>query len=382
MIRDMIDRERLATLFKSLVEIDSVSGNERAIANEIRKIADSLGATCHVDDSEKRTGSDTGNLVLKFKGNRPLAPLLLSAHMDTVAPGCGVKPIFKDGVFTSDGTTILGADDKSAIAIILEVMRVLVEKDLPCCPLECVLTTCEEIGLQGAKNLDFSLITAKQGYVLDTSDIGVIVNQAPAANRLEFKVFGKDAHAGVAPEQGINAIVLASKAIAALQLGRIDHETTCNIGVINGGVATNIVPKLVTIQGEVRSHDKQKLDRTTEVMVSAFRSAVDDWEGHEESSGSPRLEYKIEKDFPLTRIPEDHPVILVAQKAALNLGRTLKTRSTGGGADANIFFEQGIVTGVIGTGMRNMHSVRESISLDDMTRTAELLIEIIRLHST
>ena len=378
----MIDRERLATLFKSLVEIDSVSGNERAIANKIRKIADSLGAICHTDDSEKRTGSDTGNLILKFKGNRPREPLLLSAHMDTVEPGCSVKPVFKDGVFMSDGTTILGADDKSAIAIILEVIRVLVEKDLPHCPLEFVLTTCEEIGLQGAKNLDFSLITAKKGYVLDTSDIGVIVNQAPAANRLELKVFGKDAHAGVAPEQGINAIVLASKAIAGLKLGRIDYETTCNIGVINGGVAINIVPKMVSIQGEVRSHDNNKLDRITENIINAFQSVIDDWEGNEESSESPRLEYKIEKDFPLTRIPEDHPVILTAQKAASNLGRSVKTKSTGGGADANIFFERGIVAGVIGTGMQNMHSVRESIKLDDMVQTAELLIELIRLHST
>ncbi|HIJ57939.1 MAG TPA: M20/M25/M40 family metallo-hydrolase [Deltaproteobacteria bacterium] len=378
----MIDRERLATLFKSLVEIDSVSGNERAIANKVRKIADSLGAVCHVDDSEKRTGSDTGNLILKFKGNRPLEPLLLSAHMDTVEPGCSVKPVFKDGVFTSDGTTILGADDKSAIAIILEVIRVLVEKELPCCPLEFVLTTCEEIGLQGAKNLDFSLITAKKGYVLDTSDIGIIVNQAPAANRIELKVFGKDAHAGVAPEQGINAIVLASKAIAGLKLGRIDHETTCNIGVINGGVAINIVPKMVSIQGEVRSHDNDKLDRITENIVSAFQRVVDGWQGNGEPSELPRLEYKIEKDFPLTRIPKDHPVILIAQQAASNLGRSIKTKSTGGGADANIFFEQGIVAGVIGTGMQNMHSVRESIKLDDMVQTAELLMEIVRLHST
>ncbi len=377
----MIDRERLANLFKSLVEIDSVSRNERAIANEIRKVAESLGAICHVDDSEKRTGSDTGNLILKFKGNRPMEPLLLSAHMDTVEPGCGVKPVFKDGIFTSDGTTILGADDKSAIAIILEVIRILVENEQPHCPLEFVLTTCEEIGLLGAKNLDFSLITAKKGYVLDTSDIGVIVNRAPAANRLELNVFGKDAHAGVAPEQGISAIVLASRAIAGLKLGRIDHETTCNIGVINGGVAINIVPKMVSIQGEVRSHDNHKLNRITENIVNVFQSVIDGWQGDEESSESPSLEYKIEKDFPFTNIPEDHPVISIAQKAASNLGRSVKSKSTGGGADANIFFEQGIVAGVIGTGMKDMHSVRESIRLDDMVQTAELLIEIIRLHS-
>ncbi len=379
---EMINTERLANLFTRIVEIDSVSGHEHAVSVEIRKIAQALGAVYKIDDSDRNTGSNTGNLILKFKGNsRPGTPLLLSAHMDTVEPGCGIKPRLQNGVFTSDGTTILGADDKSAIAIILEVITVLIENQLPHCPLEFVLTTCEEIGLKGAKHFDFSLLSATKGYVLDTSDIGIIVTRAPAANRLEFKIIGKDAHAGVAPEEGVNAIYYASKAIAGLELGRIDHETTCNIGVIIGGIATNIIPNMVIVRGEVRSHNNDKLKMVTERIVKSFQNSVQSRAGDGKNPDLPRLEYTIENDFPLTNIPEDHPVITIAQQAAKNLGRSLKFKSTGGGSDANIFFENGIMAGVIGTGMTDMHTVRESIKLEDMVQTANLLLEIIRLNS-
>lgn len=377
----MINKERLTDLFMRMVSIDSVSGQEQALSLEIQKIARALGAVCQTDQSDKATGSNTGNLVLKFKGDRPASPLLLSAHMDTVEPGHGIKPRLKNGIFTSDGSTILGADDKSAIAIILEVITVLIENNLSHCPLEFVLTTCEEIGLQGAKHFDFSLISATQGYVLDTSDTGIIVNRAPSANRLEFKIIGKDAHAGVAPEDGVNAIYYASKAIANLTLGRIDHETTCNIGVITGGVATNIVPSVVTAHGEVRSHNIEKLKAVTDSILKSFQDAVKLKIENDSESELPRLEYTIENDFPLTDIPENHPVITIAQQAAKNLGRSLKLKSTGGGSDANIFFKHGIMAGVIGTGMTDMHTVRESIKLEDMVQTANLLLEIIRLHS-
>jgi tripeptide aminopeptidase len=375
----MVNEQRLADLFMKIVTIDSVSRQEHDMSLEIQKMARELGATCEVDQSGRNTGSNTGNLVLKWKGTQAGPPLLLSGHMDTVEPGRGIKPKLQDGVFTSSGNTILGADDKSAIAIIFEAIRVLQENQLAYCPLEVVFTTCEEIGLQGAKHFDFSLISATQGYVLDTSDTGIIVNRAPSANRLEFKIIGKDAHAGVVPEEGVNAIYYASKAISNLALGRIDHETTCNIGVITGGVATNIVPSTVIVQGEVRSHSEEKLKKVTDDILQSFQEAVS--QNRETNSEFPTLEYSIENDFPLTNIPSDHPVITIAQQAAVNKGRVLSLKSTGGGADANIFFKNGIMAGVIGTGMTDMHSVRESIKLEDMVQTAELLLEIIRLHS-
>jgi tripeptide aminopeptidase len=275
----------------------------------------------------------------------------------------------------------LGADDKSAIAVLIEMMNVIKENNITHGHIEFVLTVCEEIGLMGAKNLDFSLLTAKFGYTLDATDTEGIVIKAPAANGLEFKVHGKDAHAGAAPEKGINAISLAAKAIAALDIGRIDRETTCNIGVIQGGNAINIVPSLVTVKGEVRSHDKSKLDMVTNTIVSSFEDVVNNYINKDIDNNLPRLEVSIEKEFPNTNIPEDHPVVMLAQKAAKNLRRNMRTKITGGGADANIFFEKGIVTGVLGTGMRDMHTVRESVDIEDMVRATELLIEIIKLHS-
>ena len=377
----MINRERLTEAFMSLVRIDSVSREEGAMATEMQNRLQAMGAETVFDHAADEIGSQTGNLITKFKGPVDVEPLLLSAHMDTVEPGRGIKPMLNEGVFTSDGTTILGADDKSAIAILLEVIQILQEQELPHAPIELVLSVCEEIGLMGAKHLDFSLISAPYGYVLDSYDTQGIVTQAPSANHLEFEIYGKDAHAGASPERGINAILLASRAISDLQLGRIDDETTANIGIIEGGLATNIVPKHVTVKGEVRSHDEEKLKRLTDEIVAAFQKTIDNYEFPDESQKLPRLDILVESDFTRTFIPEDHPVVQMAFQAAANLNRPMRTKTTGGGADANIFFKNGIITGVLGTGMRDMHSTNESIRLDDMVATAELLLEIIQLHA-
>jgi len=379
--KTMINNDRLAETFKFLVEIDSVSREEGEFAKEIKKVLESMGAKTFVDSAGEKTGSDTGNLVAKFEGNVSAPPLLINAHMDTVQPGKGIKAVLKNGIFTSDGSTILGADDKSSIAVILESLRVLRENELPYGPIDLVLTICEEIGLLGAKYFDSSLIDAKFGYALDATDVDGIIVRAPAANKLEFKIHGKDSHAGAAPEKGINAILLASKAIAGLEIGRIDKETTCNIGIIEGGIATNIVPNLVTVKGEVRSHDNDKLAKVTDDIVSAFKDVVKSFRKIDSKDDLPSLEISIEKDFPSTDIPEDHHVVALAMQAGKNLGRKIVCKTSGGGSDANIFFQTGIITGVLGTGMRDMHTVREHVKLDDMVKATELLIEIIKLHA-
>jgi len=376
----MIDRERLAETFKFLVEIDSVSKQERAICVELKKMFQTFGADIFIDDTGEKVGGECGNLIIKIMGDVDSPPILFAAHMDTVEPGRGIKAVLKNGVFTSDGTTILGADDKSAIAILLEALRIIKEKNIKHGPLEIVITVCEEIGLLGAKHLDFDLLKARYGYALDTSDTESIVTRAPAANRIELTVYGKDAHAGVEPEKGINAISIAGKAIASIESGRIDHETTCNIGLIKGGKATNIVPDFVTVNCEARSHNKKKLDNVTNGIISAFKKAVYEYKTSPDQE-LPRLRTLKENDFPLTSIPENHYIIRLARRASENLGRKIRTKQIGGGSDANVFFQRGIVTGVLGTGMHKVHTMRESISIDDMVKTTELIIEIIKMHS-
>lgn len=376
----MINSERLAKTFKALVRVDSVSRDEARFAALLQARLAELGAETTFDASAAQTGSNTGNLIARVPGTIDMAPLLLSAHMDTVPPGKGIVPVLREGVFSSDGTTILGADDKSAIAIILEVLEVLKADGRAHPPMELVFSTCEEVGLLGAKHLDFSLITAPMGYVLDTRDPDGIVTRAPSANRLKFEVIGKEAHAGSAPEKGINAILLAARAIASLTLGRLDEETTCNLGTIRGGEATNIVPRRVVVEGEVRSHDETKLAKVTDRIVDAFRHAVETFEGRNPEMDCPRLEVEVQADFMKTHIPENHDVVQLARKAARALGRELEIKTAGGGSDANVFFQKGIYLGVLGTGMQDVHTLQESISLADMVKTAALVIEIIHRY--
>jgi len=375
----MIDAKRLGDRFTRLAQIDSESRNEAQIAKVLETILTKMGAEVLFDDAADKVGGNCGNLVARFKGNVDTDPIFLSGHMDTVVPGNGVKVQFEDGVFRSDGTTILGSDDKSALAIILEVMDVINEKQLPCPPVELVFTVCEEIGLVGAKNIDLSLMKSKFGYILDSTDTEGIVTRAPSANKITAKVYGKASHAGAAPENGISAIYAASKAIAKLELGRIDEVTTCNLGVISGGMATNIIPEYVEILGESRSHDMAKLDEVTQNIVSTFEETVADIRAA--GQDLPRVEMIVEQDFPNTNIPEDHIAIVLARKAAQNLDRPLESKTIGGGADANIFFGKGIVAGVLGTGMTDVHTLKESIELKDMVNCAELVLEILRIHA-
>lgn len=377
---DEINSERLAQTFLSLVQVDSVSRQEGTLCRLLSRRLQDLGCAVHVDDAGSGVNGDSGNLIARFPGNRSAEPLLVSAHMDTVEPGRGVQPRLSQGIFCSTGDTILGADDKSALAVILEVVECIREGHLPCGPLEIVFTVCEEVGLLGAKHLAYDRISARMGYVLDTRNPEAIVVRAPSANRLTFRVRGKAAHAGAVPEKGINAISIAGKAIAHMTLGRIDQETTCNIGLIRGGVAINIVPDRVVVEGEVRSHDEVKLDKITSSMVVAFEQVVENWPA-EGIDDRPSLDAEVKRDFDRLDIAPDHPVVDMAHRAAARLGMRMDLAGSGGGSDANVFATHGIVTGVLGTGMENVHTVNETIRLADMVRSARLLLGIIQLHA-
>lgn len=374
----MINSSRMGDLFESLVKIDSLSWQEKDVADVLEKILTGMGAEVLFDGADERVKGNCSNLVAKFKGTVDVEPIFLSGHMDTVGPGNGIKVIFKDGIYKSDGTTILGADDKSAIAIILEVMQVILENDLDYPPVEIIFTVCEEVGLLGAKHFDYTLMDSRFGYILDSTDTKGIVTRAPAANKISIKVYGKAAHAGAAPENGVNAILVTSKAVSGLNLGRIDEETTCNLGTIKGGAATNIVPELVEIEGEARSHDVDKLEKVTDDIRKAFHEAADSFS---KVDGYPRVDIDVEIDFPHTNIPEDHRVIKLARLAAKNLGIKMDSKTIGGGADANIFFGKGIMAGVLGTGMTDVHTLNESIALKDMENSARLILEILKIHA-
>ena len=339
-----------------------------------------MGAKVKFDKAGEIIGSNCGNLVAKFKDNMNFEPIFFSGHMDTVEPGKGVKVIFDNGVFKSDGTTILGSDDKSALAIIIEVMEVIFENNLDYPPIEIIFTICEEIGLLGAKHFDFSLIDSKMGYVLDSTDINSIITKAPASNKFTIKIYGKDAHAGICPENGINAILVAAKAIASLNLGRIDHETTCNLGIIKGGIATNIVPDLVIVKGEARSHNKDKLKKTTNIIINSFHKTADFFQKKNNDNNLPKIKVILEQEFSATNISDNHNIIKLVKKSCKNLGRKMESKSIEGGSDANIFFTKKIIAGVLGTGMTDVHTLRESIKLDDMEKTAKLLLEIIKTY--
>lgn len=377
----MVNADRLAATFKELVSVDSVSRSEGAFAALLRKRLESLGAETFVDGAGSAVGGDSGNLLARLAGPRPEAPaLLFSAHMDTVEPGRGIVPVCEKGRITSAGDTILGADDKSAIAILLEAITILREQKIPHGPLELIFTVCEEIGLLGIRHFDFKQLQAPFGFALDATDPDGLITRAPAADHFTITVHGRSSHGGAAPEKGINAIVLASKAIAELPNGRIDRDTTCNIGCIEGGLATNIVAPRATVTGEIRSHDEDKLMALSEKITGVFQRTVDNYHDRHPELEPPRLDIQIERAFSKTAIADHHPMVALARQGAANLGRELRTKISAGGSDANVFFEHGMMMGVLGTGMRDVHSTDEHICLDDMVKATELLLEIIRLH--
>jgi len=257
-------------------------------------------------------------------------------------------------------------------------MYTLQEKNIPYGPVEYVFTTCEEVGLLGVKALDPSSIKAKIGYALDSSGINRVIVGAPAANHITAKIRGIAAHAGLSPEKGISAIQLAAKAIARLNLGRLDSESTANIGLIAGGTATNIIPEYVVIQGEVRSHTLGKLKEYIQQIEDIFQNEVDSWTDYEGLvDGKPSLDFQVVEDYPVMKLDKEAAVIKRVEEAAAALGAELDYVVAGGGSDANIFNKLGIQCAILSTGMDKVHSTRETIKLSDMALTADLIMAIL-----
>ncbi|PYS93939.1 MAG: peptidase M20 [Acidobacteria bacterium] len=378
----MINQERLKNLLLELVQIDSISRKERDVAERIKKYCEEMGAQAEIDDAGAKVGGNSGNVIVRFPGTIPDAePIMMSAHMDTVVPGEGVKPIIEGDIIRSDGTTVLGGDDKSGCAVIIETIRCLQEQNIPHAPIEAVFSICEEVGLLGAKHVDVSRLKAKYGLVFDSDDPGFLFTKGPSANHMEFRIYGLEAHAGVAPEEGISAIKIAAEAIAAMKLGRIDEETTANIGVIEGGKATNIITNLVTLRGEARSLDDDKLEAQTAHMVKCLEDAAAKYEVTVAGvTTKGRVESDITREYYAMDVPESSRVVQLVYQAAARLGQKVEVMSSGGGCDANIFNKRGIECANFGTGMRAIHTVKEWLDVKDMYASAEMTLEVLKLN--
>jgi len=357
--------------FLHLISINSPSGKEGQLANYLKERLTEFGAIVFEDDSTSVTGSDTGNLVAQYPGDQSKPSILLAAHMDTIASTEGMVPQIKDGVIYSDGKNILGADDKAGIAVILGVLSYLQEdKSISHGPVEILFTVKEETGLIGIKNLGYSL-QSKFGYVLDgDGPVGTLVNASPSHIMLDLTIEGKAAHAGLAPESGINAIVVAARAIGGLNSGRLDEETTSNFGIINGGKGRNIVADQVEVKAEVRSRNRKKLDLETDKIIGFFQKTT-----REHQAG---LNYNKVLAYDAFAIDPKHPVLAYAIQAGEKLGLEINIKATGGGLDANILNARGVTCVALGLGNDNPHTNEEYAVIDELEKARQFLLEIIK----
>lgn len=367
----MINNERLLNEFIELVQIDSETKHEGKIAQVLKRKLTDLGVDVFEDDTTKQTGHGAGNLICNIPGNVADAdPIYFTCHMDTVVPGNGVKPSIKDGYVVTDGTTILGADDKAGLAVMIETVRVLKEQNLSHGDIQFVITVGEESGLVGAKALDSTLLKAKYGYAIDSDGkVGNIVVAAPTQAKLNILIEGKTAHAGVAPEKGVSAITIAAKAIAKMPLGRIDEETTANIGRFAGGQQTNIVCDHVEILAEARSLVPEKMEAQVEKMKHAFESVA------KEMGGKAQVDVNIM--YPGFKLGEGDLVVEVARQAAEKIGRDCALVKSGGGSDANVFAGFGIPTVNLAVGYEEIHTTNERMPIEELEKLAEMVIAII-----
>ncbi len=370
-----INKERLVDSFLRMVEVGSVSGQEGAFRDLLLSEYAMLGLAGKEDDAGSKLNGNSGNLLITVPGRVDCPALLLAAHMDTVVPGNNIKAIIikeqGEEIIKSSGDTILGSDDKAGVAALLEAVKVVLEQNIDHPPLELLFTVSEEQGLLGIKNFDFSTVKATKGYVLDSGgNPGTIIVQSPCQNEIEYQVYGKSAHAGINPEDGHNAIHIMAKALAKMPCGRVDNETTCNLGIIEGGLARNIVPAYCRVKGEARSLQRGKLNILTGELCDTFKTEV------VKNGGRPEVDVILL--YPETALQSEDDVVILAMKAAEKIGLAGKLEGTGGGSDASIINGSGIPCANLGIGMQKVHTVDEFIRVDDLVADAAWILSIIK----
>jgi tripeptide aminopeptidase len=361
----------LLDLFLELSVIPSPPGDERAVADSVCAYLTNLGLEWDEDDAGPRIGSNTGNLYCRLPGaSEGGTPIFLCAHTDTVPLDGRLEPVVEGGVVRNAGGTILGADNKSAVAVMLEAARRILREDRSHAGVELLFTSKEEVGLDGAAAFDHTRLVARTGYVYDQAGpIGEVVLGAPHGRTLDLRFHGRSAHAGMAPEEGRSAIAAASKAIADFRLGRLDDETSANVGVITGGTARNVVPEWCSFQAEVRSHDEKKVTELVREMLetAAFAASLSDCE----------LDSDVDIGFPGYRFREGDHVVALAADALRAAGFTPTYTLSGGGADANVFNMRGLACLNLANGMAEIHTPDEHIAVDDLEAMVEVTLALV-----
>jgi len=358
----MVKEDRLLYTFLEFAQTPHRSGEEQLLAQRALTRLRTAGLKAHIDKF--------GNVIASLAGKGE--PIMLNAHLDSVDPCTGVAPIVEKGIIRSDGRTVLGADDLSGVSAIIEALQVIADGKLDHRAVEVVLTVEEETGLTGSKNLRYGDLRARMGVALDASGpFGAIITAAPSHNMISAVVHGKAAHAGVAPENGVSAICIVAEAIAKMPLGRIDEETTANIGSIHGGTATNIIPDRVALEGEARSRNERKLRKCTLAITEALEKAAKKQGG--------RANVQVERAYNGFTLSEEDEVIRLAKKAVAAVGVEPRLEASGGGSDINIFNAHGIACTNLSTGMMHVHTTEEWIAVADLVNCAQAVLELIRL---
>ncbi len=362
---------RVLATFLEAVAIDSPSGEERAFAEWCATRLTAVGALVRFDGSASVTGSDTGNLIAELPGTAPGLTVVLSAHLDTVEPGRGIRPVVVDGVVRSSGDTILGSDDKAGVAAILEALERVREAGEPHAAVRVLLTVQEEMGLVGAKAVSPADSAGDLCLVLDgDGPVGEVVTAAPTHHRFRATFAGRSAHAGVEPEKGVSAIAMAADAVCRMRLGRLDAETTANIGEIRGGGATNVVAPECLLTGECRSLDGERADEVKAAMDAAMRDAA--------GRAGGRVLVSWEKEYDGYRFAPGDPAIALVTAACRDVGIEPSLCVTGGGADANVLMSRGLPCVVLACGMTDVHSRQESLKTSDLENMVRVVTAVLR----
>ena len=349
----MIDQERLINAFCEMVRIDSPSDEEEEMARHLTKRLQGLGFQVDRDGH--------GNVIASEEGDDPL---LLSAHMDTVEPGRGIKPMVQGDRIVSDGTTILGGDCKAGVASILEGLQSVAEEGISRRPVQVVFTRGEEIGLVGARNLDYSMIRARESVVFDgNGPVNTITGASPTYVAFDVTIKGRAAHAGVEPEKGLSAIRIATDIISELPQGRLDEETTFNVGLISGGSVRNAVPSDATFGGEFRSRNTETLDLLQMQVTTILEKARQRYQ-------DAIIQEELEVLFHMYNLDPNDEIVKLVTRVMGDLNLTPDIKPSGGGTDANAMRLHGIECVVVGMSTNAMHTVEEYVVIPDLVNTA------------